>query len=307
VSDGVLLVDKPPRLTSADVVRALKRRHGLGSIGHLGTLDPMATGLLPLCLGSATKLAQFLAAGDKAYSGTIRLGIATDTLDITGKVVAEAPVPEIDAPGLEAVAQSFVGERLQRPPLFSAVKVGGTPLYKLARAGIAADPAPRTISVEHFTARPARGARNEIEFSVRCSKGTYVRVLADELGRALGTVATLAALKRTEFGEFRLAEAASLDDLLACDSAALPVLAPRRALRGFREIEVEPRLAWAIAAGQRDALQVLDPPREEDRFACAIAPNGELLAIVERIAYGWELRRVLMPEATELYRSRTPC
>jgi tRNA U55 pseudouridine synthase TruB len=172
---------------------------------------------------------------------------------------------------------------------------------------LAAAPTPRAISLERFSAWPAPGSPEQIEFSLRCSKGTYVRVLADELGRALGTVATLAALRRTEFGAFRLAEATSLDELLACPTEALPVLGPRRSLRGFREIEVEPRLAWAIAAGQRAALQALDPPRDDDRFACAIAPNGELLAIVERIERGWELRRVVMPEATELYRSRTPC
>ena len=136
MADGILLVDKPAGKTSADVVRAIKRQHRPASIGHLGTLDPMATGLLPLCLDRGTRIAQFLGAAQKAYEGSIRLGVETDTLDITGKVTAEAPPPPRNTMDLTAVAAGFLGPGEQVPPMYSAVRKGGRRLYELAREGI---------------------------------------------------------------------------------------------------------------------------------------------------------------------------
>lgn len=182
--DGVLLVDKPAGITSAGVVRALKDRVGGRKIGHLGTLDPFATGLLPLCIGEGTKVAQFLAGEDKVYSGCIRLGVETDSLDCTGRVLRECEPPEVDQAMLDRVGARFAGQTWQVPPMYSAIKRGGVPLYRLARQGIEVEREPRPIEVRALTLSPAGPAM--VAFRVECSKGTYVRVLAADIGQALG-------------------------------------------------------------------------------------------------------------------------
>ena len=302
MSDGILLVDKPGGITSAGVVREVKRAHRLKSIGHLGTLDPMATGLLPLCIGAGTKIAQFLGAECKAYTGTIRLGVATDTLDVQGQVIAEAPVPEDVAGLLADVAAGLLGPGEQRPPMYSAVKMGGRPLYELARAGVTVDRRARPVEIYELTlattCEPA-----VIAFAVRCSKGTYVRVLAEDVGRALGTLGALASLRRTEFGDFRVEEAVPLDEITARQPGDLPTLAPLDALRSARRVPVAPGEAFAIATGQRGALANIEPPAGAERLAALLAPNGGLLAVLEAERGHWALRRVLMPEASQLYRS----
>lgn len=299
MSDGILLVDKPSGLTSAEVVRTIKRTHRLESVGHLGTLDPMATGLLPLCVGAGTKIAQFLAAESKAYTGRIRLGLSTDTLDVTGQTIARAPVPWISADQIAGVAAALRGPQAQVPPMFSAVKVGGRELYKHARAGVAVERTPRSIVVESFEL--VRVADDLLDFSVRCSKGTYVRVLAEDVGRALGTLGTLESLRRTEFGSFGIADAVPLDRLLR-PGADLPVIDLLAALDGARRLDVDGPTAFAIAAGQRDSLRRLSPPAAEERLGAVVAPDGGLLAVVAREGEAWRLSRVLMPEAVQLYR-----
>lgn len=299
--DGILLVDKPQGCTSADVVRAIKRRHRPSSVGHLGTLDPMATGLLPLCIDGGTRIAQFLGAESKAYTGRIRLGLETDTLDVTGTTVREEPLPEVSDDQLGEAAARFVGDSEQVPPMYSAVKKGGKRLYELAREGVEVEREARPIHVERFEVRAAE-TPGELDFEVKCSKGTYVRVLAADLGRALGTVASLATLRRTEFGAFRLEEATSLDALVEREPGDLPVVAPREALRGSREISVDERTAFGIAAGQRYVLDRLAPPGDTPALGAVIAPNGGLLAVLEAEEGQWRLRRVTMPEASELYR-----
>ena len=299
--DGILLVDKPGGCTSTDVVRAIKRRHHPASLGHLGTLDPMATGLLPLCIDGGTRIAQFLGAESKAYTGRIRLGQATDTLDVTGRVLREAEVPALSPETIAAAAARFVGRTQQVPPMFSAVKKGGKRLYELAREGVEVEREPRPIDVHRFTVS-ATGEPGELAFEVRCSKGTYVRVLVADLAEVLGTVGALAELRRTEFGAYRISEAHPLDDLLARDPGDLPVLAPREALRGAREIAVDERTAFGIAAGQKHALERLARPECPEALGAVIAPNGRLLAVLEPGQGAWRLRRVVMPEASELYR-----
>ena len=302
VADGILLVDKPGGITSAGVVRDVKRAHRLKSIGHLGTLDPMATGLLPLCIGDGTKIAQFLGAEEKAYEGTIRLGIATDTLDVEGQVVETAPVPEGFAARLEDVAAGLRGPGEQLPPMYSAVKIAGRKLYEHARAGETVERKPRPVVIHELSLEPD-AAPDTIRFAVHCSKGTYVRVLAEDVARALGTVGTLASLRRTRFGAFDVAEAHPLADLVARPAGDLPVLDPLSALRGVRRIPVAAAQACAIASGQRGVLARLEPPAGGDELATLLAPNGGLLAVVEADEGRWTLRRVLMPEASQLYRS----
>lgn len=302
MADGILLVDKPSGPTSAEVVRLVKRRHRVAAIGHLGTLDPMATGLLPLCLGSGTRIAQFLAAERKAYEGEIELGIATDTLDLTGHVVGRAEVPPLTLAELRAVSRGLLGRRGQVPPMYSAVKVAGRKLYELARQGQEVERTTREIEVFAFELEAATPSPPRLRFAVECSKGTYVRVMAEEVGRALGTLAALAELRRTRFGAFSIQDAHPLEVILAREPGELPVITNRAALRSAREIEVDGHLAFAIAAGQRAALGRLDPPRGGDRLAALVAPNGGLLAVLEAEGGAWRLRRVLMSEACQLYR-----
>lgn len=299
--DGILLVDKPGGITSAGVVRDVKRAHRLKSVGHLGTLDPMATGLLPLCIGDGTKIAQFLGAEEKSYTGTIRLGIATDTLDVEGQVIAEQPVPADYASRLAEVAGALRGPGTQLPPMYSAVKIAGRKLYEHARAGETVERVPRPVVIHDLTLEPDAEPAT-VRFAVHCSKGTYVRVLAEDVGRALGTVATLASLKRTRFGEFDVAEAEPLEAILARPAGDLPVLDGLAALRSVRRIPVSAPQAWAIANGRRDALAALPRPEAGDGLATLLAPDGRLLAVVEAEGGRWALRRVLLPEASQLYR-----
>jgi tRNA pseudouridine55 synthase len=301
--DGILLVDKPGGMTSAGVVREVKRAHRLRAIGHLGTLDPMATGLLPLCVGAGTKIAQFLLAERKAYTGTIRLGVATDTLDVEGTIVAEAPVPELDAARLAAVARGIEGPGEQRPPMYSAVKQQGRKLYELARQGVTVERAARLVTIHHLELTLVAGERATVAFAASCSKGTYVRVLAEDVARALGTVGTLASLRRTEFGDFRVDEAQALDAILGRPPGDLTVVAPEEALRSARRVPVGPAQAFAVASGQRAALAAIAPPAADERLAALLAPDGRLLAVLEAEGGRWALRRVVLPEASELYRS----
>jgi tRNA pseudouridine55 synthase len=210
--DGVLLVDKPSGLTSHDVVDRVRRHFRFEKVGHCGTLDPMATGLLALVLGRATKLqAQFMG-DDKTYIGTIRLGIATDSGDADGEIVAEKPVPEISREQIEAAFAKFRGDLLQKPPMVSAIKHKGQPLYKLARKGVEVEREPRLVHIYDF--RPTKIELPNIEFTATCSKGTYLRVLAADLGEIFGCGAHLSALRRTKSGHFSVENAQPLENLL---------------------------------------------------------------------------------------------
>jgi len=206
--EGILLVDKPSGMTSHDVVARLRHRLKIRQVGHAGTLDPMATGLLVVLVGRATKVSQYLTSLDKEYEGTFELGKATDSHDADGEIVATLPVPALDADGLRAVMQGFVGDQFQTPPMFSAKKINGVPLYKLARKGQVVEREPRFIHVDvfellEFTSPTAK-------FRLRSSKGTYVRTIAHDLGNKLGCGATLTALRRTASGQFKVADAAAL-------------------------------------------------------------------------------------------------
>ena len=299
--DGVLLVDKPAGETSAGILRILKRTHRPRKIGHLGTLDPMATGVLPICLDGGTRIAQFLDVADKGYAGEILLGVATDTADVTGEETSRGPVPPLDEAGLEAVARSFLGDREQIPPMYSAVKIGGQQLYKMARAGIEVEREPRAIRIERFSLEIG-DAPDRLRFAVDCSKGTYIRVLAEEVGASLGCPATLASLRRTRFGPFDLSECHELSSLQETDLDKLPVLSCLDALRGVPRLDVDKSAAYRIAVGGKGSLEGLSLPPDASR-AALVEPSGHLLAIVDRSEGGrWQLRRVLYPQAADLYR-----
>jgi tRNA pseudouridine55 synthase len=290
VLDGILLVDKPTGITSAGVVREVKRRLRVEKIGHLGTLDPFATGLLPLALGEGTKVVSFLSQGEKSYVGVIALGRSTDTLDATGAVVSRAEVPPLAVGVLEEVARRFRGTIEQVPPMFSALKRGGIPLYELARKGVDVDRQPRQVRIESLSL--AEASAEEISISVRCSKGTYVRALACDVATALGTVGHLASLRRTAFGRFEVTSAIPLENVMA--GAELPILSPRAALAGLRELEVDEQLANRIRKGQQAAAACLSTTPTPAELAKVLSPGGELVALVGEDEGRWRIQRVFV-------------
>ncbi len=220
--DGVLLVDKPPRLTSHDVVDRIRRRFGFRKVGHCGTLDPAATGLLVIVLERATKLQASLMSEDKTYEGVLRLGITTDSQDADGQVTGQRPVPALSEADIEAVFARFRGDIQQIPPMVSAIKHEGTPLYKLARKGKTIERQPRLVHI--YDLRLRKLALPDVHFRVTCTKGTYVRTLCHDIGETLGCGAHLAELRRIRSGAFDVKDAKPLAELLAMRLEELPVI-----------------------------------------------------------------------------------
>lgn len=210
--DGALLIDKPSGPTSHDVVDAIRRQFGIKKVGHCGTLDPAATGLLIIVLGRGTKLSERLMADDKVYEGTVRFGETTDSYDADGELTGSLPVPPMTVEQLNEAADSFVGDLMQTPPMVSAVKKAGVPLYKLARKGVEVPREPRLIHI--YTFRFSAYQEPLGTFRIACTKGTYVRSLAHDLGQKLGCGGHLATLRRITSGKFDVAAAATLDDIL---------------------------------------------------------------------------------------------
>lgn len=209
--DGALLVDKPAGPTSHDIVETIRRQFGLAKVGHAGTLDPAATGLLIILLGRGTKLSEKLMSDDKVYAGWMKFGETTDSFDADGEVTASAPVPPLDVEKLNAAAEPFIGDQQQMPPMVSAVKKDGVPLYKLARKGIEIQREPRLIHIYNF--RFTAYEEPYAAFRVACTKGTYVRSLAHDLGQKLGCGAHLATLRRAASGKFDVADAVEFEHL----------------------------------------------------------------------------------------------
>ena len=208
--EGLLLIDKPVGITSHDAVAAVRRALGTKKVGHAGTLDPMASGLLVVGVGRATRLLRFLGDLPKTYEGTMRLGITTATLDADGEFLRESEVPPLPEATIEAAMRSKLGASLQRPPAFSAVKVGGRKLYEAARKGEDLEAAPRTIHVQRF--EPTAVRLPDVDFVAEVGGGTYVRVLVADVGDALGCGAHLTRLRRTAIGSFSAAAATAPDD-----------------------------------------------------------------------------------------------
>ncbi|MDP2311504.1 MAG: tRNA pseudouridine(55) synthase TruB [Pseudomonadota bacterium] len=227
--DGFLVVDKPPGVTSHDVVAVVRAVTGLKKVGHTGTLDPFATGVLPLALGSATRLIQYLDENQKVYDAVVRLGSATDTGDPTGQVIEEQPVPAFTQKDLLAVLETFLGQRMQTPPRYSAVKVAGRPLYDYARKGQTVEVKARPVRIDAMELIDMDGPR--VHVLIKCSRGTYARVLAEEIGVALGTVGHLEELRRLGSGPFQIEHAVSfsrISEIVAGDPGWDRVLRPSR-------------------------------------------------------------------------------
>lgn len=217
--DGILLVDKPAGPTSHDIVARVRRTFKIKKVGHGGTLDPQATGLLVLLLGRGTKLSNRFIGADKTYLGTIHLGIETNSQDADGEVVAEQDASHITREELEAAMQQFTGDIRQTPPMVSAVKVDGVPLYKRARKGQVVEREPKLVHIYEFGLLDV--ALPQAKFIVRCTKGTYVRTLCQDVGEALGCGAHLAALRRTQSGALSVDDALTMDTLLEMDNDTL--------------------------------------------------------------------------------------
>ncbi len=217
--DGALLIDKPAGPTSHDIVDAIRANFRIKKVGHCGTLDPNATGLLLIVLGRATKLSEKLMSDDKVYEGTIKFGEATDSYDADGKITAALPVPPTTMEALNQLADTFVGDLLQTPPMVSAVKIKGVPLYKLARKGIEVERKPRLVHIYNY--RFTNYAEPFGQFRVACTKGTYVRSLAHELGQKLGCGAHLKTLRRLVSGKFDVADAVEFEQVMKMTPAEL--------------------------------------------------------------------------------------
>jgi tRNA pseudouridine55 synthase len=275
--DGVLVCDKPAGLTSHDVVARVRRLAGQRRVGHGGTLDPPATGVLVLALGRATRLLPFLPMEPKRYLARIAFGAETDTLDASGTVTATADAAGVDEAAARGALGAFLGPQQQLPPMVSAVKVGGERLYAKARRGESVERPPRPIVVHALELVDfAGGERPEATVEVTCSGGTYVRSLAADLGRALGTLAHLAALRRTAVGQFTQADAHTLPELeaLAGDLTRV-VIAPAQALRSVAVRPLSADEAAALATG------ATLPPSGRAEPVAALAPDGRLVAVIQ--------------------------
>src|SRR5581483_3484773 len=217
--DGAILVDKPAGPTSHDVVDVIRDTFHVEKAGHCGTLDPGATGLLIIVVGKGTKLSERLMGDDKVYEGTIKFGESTDTHDAYGELIASLPVPPMTLEEINEAAATFQGDLMQTPPMVSAVKVKGVPLYKLARKGVEVERKPRLVHI--YSYRFASYTEPFGQFRVACTKGAYVRVLAHELGQKLGCGARLDTLRRTVSGKFNVKDAIALEDLVKLSNAEM--------------------------------------------------------------------------------------
>ena len=280
--NGLLVIDKPGGITSHDVVNRLRKITGERSIGHLGTLDPMATGVLPLLLGKFTRLAQYFSSAEKSYTGTILLGFATDTYDADGDQIGARTRPSLTLEQVRAVASDFHGDMEQMPPPFSAKKVAGTPAYKLARAGKPVELKPAKISIRSFAITALDG--DEASFAMSISAGGYVRSVAHELGQALGCGAHLSSLRRTQAGAFTLADAHSLEELepLAGDAATLELrcLHPRSLLPEMPSVTGDDFSLGRLRNGAQANL----PEFSQAALVKVFAGQRELVGIAKRVA-----------------------
>ncbi len=290
---GVLVVDKVPGWTSHDVVARVRRITGERRAGHAGTLDPAATGVLVVCVGMATRIVEYLGELGKSYRATIRFGVETDTWDAEGQVVSTTDPGPLTRTALEPLLSRFVGEIDQMPPMYSALKRNGTPLYQLARQGKTVDRTPRRVTIYRLTV--LRWASPDLEVEVECSKGTYVRALAHDLGEATGTGAHLAALRRTGIGHFTLDQALTLDELAVDDAWRQALVSPAAALRHLPSAILKDEQVAELSFGRAIALQM---DAASASLVSAVDRAGDLVAILRPDARGgwWQPAKVFVAQ-----------
>lgn len=276
---GILNIDKPAGWTSHDVVSKVRRLLGQKRVGHTGTLDPLATGVLLVCVGQATRVAEYLMAGRKVYRAAVQLGLTTDTCDIEGEVIAAAPTPALTHDDLTRALAAFIGEQAQVPPAFSAIKQAGVPAYRRARRGEAVVLAPRRVVIHRIELLAWQPPL--LTLDVTCDSGTYIRSLARDLGAALGCGGTLAALRRLRSGRFGVEDAVSLEALAATCQAGQPgrYLHPiHAALVGLTPVTVDADAAARLMHGQ----PIQGPAEATTDEAYAVTADGALIAILRR-------------------------
>jgi tRNA pseudouridine55 synthase len=282
-SNGLLLIDKPRGVTSHDVVARVRKVLGERRVGHAGTLDPMATGLLVLAVGPSTRLLRFAQGETKQYEGVVTLGIATDSLDADGAVTERREVPALDVEAVNNFAARMLGPQLQTPPMVSAIKVGGQRLHALARQGVEVEREPRAVTISSFSLA-ATEHHNQWSFVVTCSPGTYVRVLLSDLAVALGTVGHLSALRRIASGDHLVTDAVDLEDLAARVDRGEEVLAPPSLfVAGLESVVVSFEQASRLRQGQR--VELVERRGEE---IAAMNDAGDLVAVLRRRGATWQ-------------------
>jgi tRNA pseudouridine55 synthase len=296
VPSGILLLDKPRGLTSNGALQRVRRAYGAKSAGHVGTLDPMATGMLPLCLDEATKVIAEIESGAKAYEFTLALGRRTDTGDAEGEVVESSPVPALDDTVLETVLARFRGVSSQVPPMYSALKRGGRPLYELARQGIEVAREARRIEIRSLALRARTG--DALELVCECAKGTYVRVLGEDIARALGTCGHLTSLRRAWVEPFRGAVMQSLEAALEGAQNGGPNLMPvDSALQDHPLARLTAEQVVALRHGQ-SVSSVCQPEARVGSRVRAYGPEGVFLGLAEVLPDGrLQPRRLMLPDA----------
>jgi tRNA pseudouridine55 synthase len=297
---GVLLLDKPRGCTSQQALQQARRALGAAKAGHTGTLDPLAEGLLPLCFGAATKFAQTHLEADKAYVASVQLGVSTATCDAEGEVTRRAPVPSLDQAGLRRMLDGFVGDILQVPPMHSALKRDGRPLYEYARAGQELDLPARAVRID---AIEVLGFEHDmLSIEVRCGKGTYIRSLARDIGDALGCGAHLAGLRRTRSGGFDLAQARPLQQVTEAErgQARAWLLPVDALLRDLPALELEPALSAALLQGRAVVPPAASCPAESASLriygACDAVAAPVFLGVARWDGRELSVQRLLSPE-----------
>lgn len=289
--DGVLNLLKPPGMTSHDVVSVVRRALQTKKVGHTGTLDPGVAGVLPICVGKATRLADYIMGEDKAYRAEITFGVETETADSFGAITAEREAGHLGRGDIAYVLPRFTGEIMQIPPMVSAVKVGGKRLYELAREGKEIERQPRPVTIHRLQLIDyIPGVHPVAIVDVVCSKGTYIRTLAEDIGRSLGVGAHMSHLVRTRSGPFALAETTTLEELLAGE---YKLIAPSEALGSMARLTVTGRPAERIAHGVAPTIPVNHP---DGTTVALLDGSGELLALAEVTAGQLKLRKVFTKE-----------
>ncbi len=303
VPDGVLGVWKPAGWTSHDVVAKARRMLGIRRIGHTGTLDPAVTGVLPLCIGRATRFVEYLQEMPKTYDAAVRFGIATDTEDLSGSVTAQADASFLTEEKIRSAALSFLGEIEQVPPMVSAVKVNGKRLYELARQGVTVERKPRKVTVYAIDihAISTGASQPEIRFSVRCSKGTYIRTLCADIGRALGVPAVMASLVRTESAGLTQQDCVTLEEIpqrVQAGTIGEKVVPADRLLTHFPRTEVSAEGALHAIQGKPLPAAGLRPVPRQGGLWLVDREDGNFLGIFRREEETGMLRAVkLFPPA----------
>jgi len=294
---GIILLDKPRGLSSNGALQRVRKAYGASSAGHVGTLDPMATGMLPLCLDEATKVIAEIESGAKCYEFTVFLGARTDTGDAEGRVVEEMPVPALDVARVEAVLGAFRGTLKQVPPMYSALKREGRPLYELARQGVEVERAARTIEIRRLDLVELAGA--ELRLSCECAKGTYIRVLGEDISRALGTCGHLTQLRRAWVEPFREARMVELPEALEKAETREHLQAPDVALQALSKTRLTDVQVATLRHGQ--ALPAGAVPIEgtcPGRRVRVYGPDGAFLGLAELMPDGrLQPRRLMVANA----------